>query len=138
MASLLKCASDSTTDVSSEENELFRNISTKKDTMRKKNINASSLKQDFKNPRHTFWVHRNRITMQQKLFQNLIIPKEAGASRNNIEMESQSHAQNWENMYILNIHRAYLLCPQSKASGSFFANMYWFCRKTTQSFSLWR
>ena len=58
------------------------NISIEKDTTKDKNINISSLKQDFK-----IWdilYHTNRNTMQQELFQNFL-RQEAGAFVNNIK-----------------------------------------------------
>ena len=43
-------------------------MSTNKDTTKDKNINISSLKQDFKNLRHNL-AHKYRSTLQQKLVQ---------------------------------------------------------------------
>ena len=57
------------------------NISTKKDATKDKRINISSLKLDFKNLRHTFWAHKYRSTMQQKLVPNFL---QVGAFGNNI------------------------------------------------------
>ena len=51
-------------------------------------INIFSFKLDFKDLRHTFWSHTNRSTIQQKLFQFILL-QEAGASGNNIEKEPQ-------------------------------------------------
>ena len=44
--------------------------------------------------------------------------QEAGASGENIEKEPQKPRPKLKK-YILNIHKEHLLCPQSKAGGSF-------------------
>ena len=58
--------------------------------------------------------------MQQKLFQ-FFFPKKTGAFGNNIEKELQKPHPNLKKYlyYILYIYREYLLCLQSKTSGSF-------------------
>ena len=65
--------------------------------MKDKNFNISSLKQDFKNLRHTFLAHRNRSTMQQIFF---FLAQEAGAFRNNIEKKPQKSCPKLKNMYV--------------------------------------
>ena len=65
------------------------NTSTKKDTAKDKNINISSLNEDFKNLRHTFSAYTNRSTMQQKLFQNFL-PQKAWIFGNKIENKLQN------------------------------------------------
>ena len=107
----------------SSEKELFGWTYLLKQTQRRyqryhKNISISSLKRDFKNPRHAFWAHTNRSTMQQKLFKNFLL-QEVGASRNNIEKELQKPLPKLKKIYMLNIYREYLLYLQSNASSRF-------------------
>ena len=44
------------------------------------------MKLDFKNLRQSFWAHKYKSTMQQKLAQN-VLQREAGALGNNIGKE---------------------------------------------------
>ena len=83
------------------------NICTKKDTTQDKNI-VSSLKSDFKNPRHTFPAYTNRSTMQQKLFQ-FFFPQEAGAFGNNIGKELQKSHPKLKNMYVIYLRKIFAL-----------------------------
>ena len=85
--------------------------------MRDKNINIISLKYDLKSLRHAFSTHRNRSTMQQKLFQNFFIPRSWSFWKHHKKGIAKATPK-IEKIYIVNIHREYLLCPQSKASGS--------------------
>ena len=48
------------------------------------------------------------------------LSQEAGASGNNIEKKPQKPRPKLKKIFILNMPREYLLCPQSKASGTFF------------------
>ena len=43
--------------------------------MKDRNINISSLKWGFKNLRHSFWAHKYRSTIQQKLIQKFFYNK---------------------------------------------------------------
>ena len=83
-ASLLNCVPDFTTAFLVRKGAFWLNISTKKDTAKDKNINTFSLKQDFKNLRHSFWAHKSWITMQWKLFQ-IFFAKRSWSFGNNIQ-----------------------------------------------------
>ena len=73
--------------------------------------------------------------MQQNFFQ-IFLSQEAGASGGNIEKELQKP---WpklrEKTYIKFFHRMFAL-PAIQCKRQLFANMYLFCRATTQVFSL--
>ena len=49
----------------------------------------------------------------------MFLSQVAGVSGNNIEKEPQKPRPKLKKIYILNIHREYLLCLHSNASGSF-------------------
>ena len=70
------------------------NISTKKDTTKGKNINISSLKQDFKNR-----IHANiEVQCSKNYFKNLL-EQEAGAFGNNMGKELQKPRPKFKNMF---------------------------------------
>ena len=80
------------------------NISTKKDTTKGKNINISSLKQDFKNR-----IHANiEVQCRKNYFKNLL-EQEAGAFGNNMGKELQKPRPKLKNMYIIYLMRIFAL-----------------------------
>ena len=59
---------------------------------------------------HSFWVHTNRSTIQQKLFQFFFLPQQAGDFGNNIEKEPQiPHSKLKKNTYIIYLPRIFAL-----------------------------
>ena len=101
----------------SSEKELFSwTYLLKKDTTKDKNINVSSLKEDFKIIRDAFWAYKYRDTIQQKLIQNFL-QQEVGAFGNNIGKEPQKLHPKLKNLYIISLLRIFAL--QSNKSSSF-------------------
>ena len=101
------------------EKELFSWTYLLKKTPQSTNVLISPLWNKILKIWHTFWVYTNRSTMQQKLFQFFVLPQEARAFGNNIEKEPQKPRTKLENMYVIYLHREYLLCLQSNEIDSF-------------------
>ena len=117
MASLLQCVSDSPADVFSAKKRTFQlNISTKKDVMRGKKYKHFHFETRFLKSEVHFLSSQKQKYNATKIISKFLYHKKL--VRLKIEKKPQEPHLKLKK-HILNIHREYLLCPQSKASSRF-------------------
>ena len=115
MASLLMGVSDSTADVFFGRNGAFQlNISTKKHITQNKNVNISSLKQDFKNLRQFLSSYKQKYNAAKKYFFFFYHKK-----LEFLEITQKRNCKNHVQKIYIKYLQKILLCPQSNGRGSF-------------------